>query len=65
MPPFRALLTFHRDETVTESVGALSFAAGPRSIGHGRWAHDGGLIFSERTVAIILFDGGTLKRDGR
>ena len=58
VPPFRVLLMFHRDGTVTESVGALSFAAGQRSIGHGQWAHDGGLTFSERTVAMILFDGG-------
>lgn len=58
VPPFRVLLTFHRDGTVTESVGALSFAAGQRSIGHGQWAHDGGLAYSERTVAMILFDGG-------
>jgi hypothetical protein len=58
VPPFRVLLTFHRDGTVTESVGALSFAPGQRSIGHGKWAHDGGLTFSERTVAMILFNGG-------
>jgi hypothetical protein len=57
-PPFRVLLTFHRDGTVTESVGAPPFAAGQRSIGHGQWAHDGGLTFSERTVAVIFFDGG-------
>lgn len=58
-PSFRALLTFHRDGTVTESVGAPTFAAGQRSIGHGLWAHDGGLTYSERTVAMILFTGGT------
>jgi hypothetical protein len=58
VPPFRVLLTFDRDGTVTESVGALSFAPGQRSIGHGKWAHDGGLTFSERTVAMILFNGG-------
>ncbi len=58
LPPFRALLTFHRDGTVTESVGALAFAAGQRSIGHGMWAHAGGLTFHERTAAMILFDGG-------
>jgi hypothetical protein len=58
-PPFRVLLTFHRDGTVTESVGAPSFAAGQRSPGHGQWTHDGGLTYSERTVAMILFTGGT------
>ena len=58
IPPFRALLTFHRDGTVTESVGSLSFAAGQRSIGHGLWAHAGGQTFHERTPAMILFDGG-------
>jgi hypothetical protein len=58
IPPFRALLTFHRDGTVTESVGALSFAPGQRSIGHGLWAHAGGQTFRERTPAMILFDGG-------
>lgn len=58
VPPIRVLLTFHRDGTVTESVGALSFAAGQRSIGHGKWTHEDGLTFSERTVAMILFDAG-------
>ena len=58
VPPFRALLTFHRDGTVTESVGSLSFAPGQRSIGHGLWAHAGGQTFRERTAAMILFDGG-------
>jgi hypothetical protein len=58
IPPFRALLTFHRDGTVTESVGSLSFAPGQRSIGHGLWAHTGGHTFRERTPAMILFDGG-------
>lgn len=58
VPPFRALLTFHRDGTVTESVAALSFAPGQRSIGHGNWAHAGGLTYSERTVAMIVFGGG-------
>ena len=42
VPPFRALLTFHRDGTVTESVGALAFAAGTalhraRHVGARRW----------------------------
>lgn len=58
VPPFRALLTFHRDGAVTESVASLSFAAGQRSIGHGGWVHAGGLTFHERTAAMILFDGG-------
>ena len=58
VPPFRALFTFHRDGTVTESVGTLSFAPGQRSIGHGEWTHAGGLRFGERTTAMILFTGG-------
>ena len=55
---FRALHTFHRDGTVTESVGTLAFAPGQRSIGHGNWVHGGARTFDERTVAMILFAGG-------
>jgi hypothetical protein len=58
VPPFRGLHTFHRDGTLTESVGTLSFAPGQRSSGHGTWTHAGGLTFHERTVAMILFTGG-------
>ena len=58
VPPHRTLLTFHRDGTSTESVSAATFAIGQRSIGHGTWAHAGGMTFVERTVAMILFDAG-------
>jgi hypothetical protein len=58
VPPVRTLLTFHRDGTSTESVAALSFAPGQRATGHGVWAHTGGQTYQERTVAMILFDGG-------
>ena len=58
LPPHRTILTFHRDGTTTESVGVLTFAPGQRAIGHGIWAHAGGQIFNERTVAMILFDAG-------
>ena len=58
VPPFRGLHTFHRDGTLSESVGTVSFAPGQRSDGHGTWTHAGGLMFRERTVAMILFNGG-------
>ena len=57
-PAVRTLLTFHGDGTSTESVSSVGFAAGQRAIGHGTWRHVGGTTFVERTVAMILFDGG-------
>lgn len=58
-PPFRTLLTFHRDGTSSESVGTTSFAPGQRSNGHGTWSHDGGLTYKEKTVAMILFEANS------
>ena len=58
VPPVRTLLTFHGDGTSTESVSAVGFATGQRATGHGTWRHAGGLMFVERTVAMILFDAG-------
>ncbi len=55
-PPFRSLLTFHHGGTISESVGTPSFAPGQRTPAHGLWAHDGGLTYSLRMVAAILFD---------
>ena len=37
-PPFRSLLTFHQSGTVSESTGALNFAPGQRTQGHGGFA---------------------------
>ena len=57
-PPVRALLTFHQGGTMTESNALLLFTPGQRSIDHGAWTHTTGMTFRQRTVAIILFDGG-------
>jgi hypothetical protein len=57
-PPVRALMTFHQGGTTTETEALLLFAPGQRSIGHGVWSHTGGLTFRQRTVTMILFDGG-------
>ena len=57
-PPIRALMTFHQGGTLTESAALLLFAPGQRSSSHGVWTHTTGLTFRERTVTMILFDGG-------
>ena len=43
---------------MTESNALLLFTPGQRSIDHGTWTHTTGMTFRQRTVAIILFDGG-------
>jgi hypothetical protein len=55
-PPFNSLVTYHRGGTLSESAGALAFAIGQRSSGHGQWARDRGHMYSHRMVALILFD---------
>lgn len=55
-PPFRSLLTFHRGGTVSESPGTLQFAPGQRPPAHGVWRYLGGNTFSNRLVAMVLFD---------
>lgn len=54
-PPFNSLVTFAEGGTLSESPGGVAYAPGQRSSGHGGWAHQGGLTFSQRIVALILF----------
>jgi hypothetical protein len=51
-----SLVTFHRGGTLTEDAGSLTFAPGQRSGGHGAWSHLPGGTFSQRMIALILFD---------
>ena len=55
-PPIRSIVTFHQDGTISESAGALAFAPGQRSPGHGVWTHEGGNRFVQKMLALILFD---------
>ena len=55
-PSFNSLVTFHRGGTLSESAGSLAFAIGQRSSGHGTWTREEGDTFSQRMVALILFD---------
>jgi hypothetical protein len=55
-PAFPSLVTFIRGGTLKESPGNLSFAVGQRSDGHGVWSHDQGRTYSQKVVALILFD---------
>ncbi len=55
-PPSRALYTYHQDGTVLESPGALLFAPGQRSDGHGTWTQTGEATFTERVVGLLLFE---------
>jgi hypothetical protein len=55
-PPERGLVTYHEGGTFTESSGGLAFAPGQRSNGHGSWAATGGLTYTGRLVAMILFE---------
>jgi len=57
-PSFNSLVSFHRGGTLSESPGSLAFAIGQRSSGHGSWARQHGRTFSQRIVALILFDTG-------
>jgi hypothetical protein len=52
---FNSLVTFHRGGTMHESPGNVSFAPGQRTDGHGRWAHEGGRTYLQRTIALIRF----------
>lgn len=53
---FNSLVTFARGGTLSESPGSVAFAPDQRSAGHGRWVHEGGRTYSQRVVALILFD---------
>ena len=54
--PVNTLVTFHRGGTITESGGSAPFAPGQRSGGHGTWNRAPGGAFSQRMIALILFD---------
>ncbi|HWR17680.1 MAG TPA: hypothetical protein VN577_22820 [Terriglobales bacterium] len=53
--PFTSLVTFNHAGTVAESTGALGFAPGQRSTGHGTWTHIGGRTYLQRMMALINF----------
>ena len=55
-PSFNSLVSFHRGGTLSESPGSLAFAIGQRSSGHGSWAGRQGRTFSQRMVALLLFN---------
>ena len=55
-PSLNSLVTFHRGGTLSESPGSGAFAIGQRSSGHGTWTREHGHTFSQRFVALILFD---------
>lgn len=54
-PPFRSLVTFHGDGTISEAAGSVAFAPGQRSPGHGAWTRQGRRTYRQSMVAIILF----------
>ena len=54
--PFNSLVTFHRDRTLSESAGGVTFAPGQRSPGHGAWTPAHGHTFKQEMIALVLFD---------
>ena len=54
--PFSSLVTFHGDGTISESAGGRAFAPGQRSPGHGAWTRLAGGQYSQRMIALVLFD---------
>jgi len=54
--PFSSLVSLHRGGAVTDDPGNLTFAPGQRTGGHGEWSHLPEGTFSQRMVALILFD---------
>jgi hypothetical protein len=55
-PSFNSLVTLHRGGTISESTASLAFAPGQRTPGHGIWTRQGGHIYSQRMIALIVFD---------
>lgn len=53
---FLALVTFHGDETISETTTSPAFAVGQRSPGHGTWAFEGHRTYTQRMVSLINFD---------
>ena len=54
-PAFPALVTFHRDGSITEDPGGMAFAPGQRTSGHGSWSPGPGHTFAQEMIALILF----------
>ena len=54
--PFNSLVTFHDDETISESASSPAFAPGQRSAGHGTWTRKHGHTYGQEMIAFILFD---------
>ena len=55
-PPFNSLVTFHGDETISETAASLAFAPGQRSPGHGTWTRKRGHTYRQEMIALVLFD---------
>ena len=62
-PPINALLTFHADGTLSESLGAISFAPGQRTEGHGSWRRIGRRTYTFSLAALLLFAFVESRRD--
>jgi hypothetical protein len=55
-PAINSLVTFHRGGTLSETAASLAFAIGQRSPGTGTWLRQRGQTYSQRMVALILFN---------
>ena len=55
-PPFNSLVTFHGDDTISETAASLAFAPGQRSPGHGTWTRRRGHTYGQDMIALVLFD---------
>jgi len=55
-PPIRALVTFHNDGTLVESIVLLLFAPGQRTLGHGAWRQSTGTTYADQSVVLVGFD---------
>jgi hypothetical protein len=56
MGSFNSLVTTHRGGTISESAGGTTFAPGQRSPGHGTWGQQEDGTYSQKMIALILFD---------
>jgi hypothetical protein len=54
-PPIDSLLTFGDDGSLIETTSSLQFAAGQRTIGHGRWERMGSGAYRAVLEAFIMF----------
>jgi hypothetical protein len=55
-PPFRSLVTFHGDGTISESAASLAFAPGQRSPGQGGWTRKRGNTYRQEMISLVVFD---------